>query len=386
MTSQHHWRQTLAIAFAGLLLPLLLACASPGPPRPPSLHLPSLVTDLAAERAGNTVRLHWTTPSGTTDGLGIKGQLTAELCRETGVPGELARGGGKTAPTQPHTACTRLTRLPVKPGPSQATDPLPANLTAEPATLIAYRVQIFNAANRSAGTSRPAFAAAGAAPPPVAQLRGAASRNGAIIEWQTEPATDARIELDRILLPTFSQTTKPAAPTAPKNSLNLAPNLPSEVRLQTPNDSPDPGGTLDRTARKTETYTYQAQRVRTVTLEGHTLELRSAPSPIITVHLADTFPPLPPAELAAVPGENAASIDLSWQPVVDNDLAGYLIYRRAANTTAPFQKLTSKPVTAPAYTDTTTTPGQRYTYRVTAIDATGNESPPSNEAEETARN
>jgi len=370
MIFQHHWRNALAIASASLLVTLLTACASPGPPRPPSLKLPATVTDLTAERVGDTVRLHWNTPSRTTDGLDLKGQLTAELCREI-------------HPTQPHPACTSFTRLPVKPGPSQTSDPLPAELATGPAALVAYRIQIFNSDNRSAGGSHPVFAAAGAAPAPVTQLRGAANRNGAIIEWQPQPASGDLVELDRILLPSFSQTTKPAAPTAAKNPLPMPTNLPTEVRLQTPKDAPDPGGTLDRTAQKAETYTYQAQRVRAVTLDGHALELRSATSPTITVHIADTFPPLAPTGLDAVPGDKPATVDLSWEPVADSDLAGYNVYRRTANST--WQKLTPTPINNPAYTDTTTTAGQHYIYRITALDTTGNESQPSNEAEEIAR-
>jgi len=370
MTSSHQRQRCLAIASASLLLPLLVACASPGPPRPPSLNLARTVTDLTAERIGNQVHLHWTTPTNTTDGLAVQGQLSAEICREA-------------APNRPHSMCTPIKRLPVKAGSTQAIDQLPPSLTDDPATLIAYRVQLLNQSNRSAGLSRPAFAAAGAAPPPIDHLRGNAIRNGAALEWTPQPSFSGWVELNRTLLPAFGPAAKPAAPPASKSPLNFAPDLPSEVRLQTPKDSPDHGGTIDRTAQKTETYTYQAQRVRSVTLEGQALELRSAPSPTITVHIADTFPPQPPTGLAAVSGGAPGSIDLSWEPVPDSDLAGYLVYRRSA-AQAAFQKLTLKPLIGPAYTDTTATAGQRYIYRVTAIDTTGNESKPTGEAEETA--
>jgi hypothetical protein len=186
-----------------------------------------------------------------------------------------------------------------------------------------------------------------------------------------------------VLLPTFSQATKAAAPNPARNQLSLSSNVPAEVRLRTPKDAPDVGGILDRTARKSETYTFRAQRVRAETLAGHALELRSEPSAVITLHIADIFPPQPPTGLTAVPGEGS-TIDLSWQPVADTDLAGYHVHRRAASET-DFQRLTSRPVIGPAFTDTTTVRGQRYVYKVTAIDTTGNESQPSNEVEETAR-
>jgi hypothetical protein len=375
----HPWP---AIASATVLSLLLVACASPGPPRPPSLNLSETVTDLTAQRSGDTVHFHWTTRSDTTDGIDVKGPMTAELCREMGIPTAPAHTSGPNS-KQSSPTCTPLPRVPVKAGPSEATDTLPPNLATGPATLIAYRVRIFNSANRAANPSDPTYVAAGSPPPPILQLRANPSRAGATVQWQREPTSNDWIELDRKLI-SNNQPKKPANTAAPTNNLLAAhPTPPTEVRLQTPKDSPDPGGTLDHTVVKTQTYTYEAQRVRAVTLEGHALELRGALSPAVTVLIADIFPPQPPTGLAAVPGEAAGNLDLSWQPVPDADLAGYLVYRRAANATT-FQRLTPKPLVGPAFTDATATPGQHYIYRVTAIDTTGNESQPSNEAEETA--
>src|SRR5438309_11783271 len=51
---------------AALALPFV-ACGSPGPPEPPSLELPRVVTDLRATRKGDKVTLVWTVPTNTTD-------------------------------------------------------------------------------------------------------------------------------------------------------------------------------------------------------------------------------------------------------------------------------------------------------------------------------
>src|SRR5271168_544844 len=103
----------LQAAPAAALIVCAAGCASPGPPHPPSLDLPEVVKDLTAERVGDVVRLHWTTPSMTTDKLQIKGAMTAEICRinVTGLPQA--------------TACTPVTRLPAQPGPTQAAEALP---------------------------------------------------------------------------------------------------------------------------------------------------------------------------------------------------------------------------------------------------------------------
>jgi hypothetical protein len=273
-------------------------------------------------------------------------------------------------------------RVPATPGPSDAADPLPSTLTTEPASALAYRIRILNPESRSAGLSKPALAASGATPPPVAGLHATSTRNGILIEWQPLPAPSL-IELDRTLV---SPTSKPHPKKSPA-SFTASPAEPTETSLRTSANeinASDPGGTLDRTAQRGQTYTYRAQRLRTVTLKGHTLELRSDPSSLITVSLSDAFPPATPTGLAAIPSNNGTTptIDLSWQPNTDPDLAGYNVYRRVNGT---FERITSTATPGPAFTDTTVTPGTAYAYRITAVDNTGNESKPSTEVTETAR-
>jgi hypothetical protein len=350
---------------AAFLATGLSGCASPGPARPPSLHLPRPATDLTATRTGDNVILRWTTPEKTTDSLKVQPALTAEVCRE--LP--------------PATVCTPVKRLAVHPGPAEASETLPPQLTADPAILLAYRVQLFNAKGHSAGLSTPAFAAAGAAPPPVAGLKVTPAREGAMLEWQPQPAA-ATVELDRILVPAKA----PQKPSA-KQPLQLAPSTPTEVHLRAGGQSSDPGGTIDPTAERGETYRYTAQRVRAITLDGHALEIRSTPSAAITAVMRDVFPPRTPTGLAAIP--SADGIDLSWEPNTEPDLAGYNVYRRQVSATgeaigAP-TRLTPTPAPAPAFSDRTAQPGQSYSYRVTAIDTTGNESPASTEVQESRR-
>ena len=380
--SRQSARPTLIAIAAALLLSLTMGCASPGPPRPPSLQLPEIVADLTAQRIGDSVQLHWTTPSHTTDGIAIPGTITAQLCRQL-----------NPTPHSSSIVCAPLPSLSVRPGPSQTIDRLPSNLITDPVTLLAYHIEIRNAAGHSAGLSQPAFTAAGAAPPDIERLRATPARTGATIEWQPSPQTFP-VELRRTLHPNPSAPTKTPAPVPQKTAATPAPHPPSnlplqftgktstEVRLQAAKDHPDTGGVLDSTAIKGETYSYTAQRVRTVTLDGHTLELRSAISPPITLQIADIFPPTTPTGLVAVPF--AHSIDLSWQPGSDPDLVGYHVYRRELPS-QEFVRLTQIPVVGPAFSDQTAEPGHTYTYRVTAIDASGNQSPPSTEAQETLR-
>jgi hypothetical protein len=377
----------LTTACATLLTSLTVGCASPGPPHPPSLRLPQVVKDLTAERVGDEVHLHWTTPAKTTDKLEIKGRLTAEICRAA-------------ASASPPT-CTPVKRVAVQPGPSQATDILPRSLTLDPVSLLAYRVQIFNTNERSAGQSPEAFVAAGAAPPPVEGLHATPVRAGAMLEWQPQQTT-ASVELGRLLdgapIPTKAARPKTnpkpsqAPTTPPRSPLQSKPPAPPEVKLQTPKQASDAGGTIDSTAQRGEIYHYTAQRVRTVTFPDHSLEMRSPISPPVTVLIKDTFPPQRPTGLAAVPGgitQADASIDLSWQPDTDADLAGYIVYRQQVDSTGALTgqpiRLNPTPVVGPAYRDQTAVAGQRYAYRVTAVDTVGNESAPSADVQERLR-
>jgi hypothetical protein len=393
----------LPAAAAAVLVAFPTGCASPGPPQPPSLNLPEIVKDLTAERVGDVIQLRWTNPTTTTDHLDIKGPVTAALCRIN-------------VSAAPPPVCVPVARLPVTPGPAKADETLPSVLTVDPPVLLAYRVQLFNSHGRSGGLSPESFAASGAAPPPVDQLHATPSPDGAVLQWQQQ-STSASVELDRLPVDSngvvaepasskpssksSSRTTikKPAQPpkkkVAPVSSakpLQMTPAVPAEVKLRTPAQPTDAGGTIDHTAHKGETYRYTAQRVRFVSLGGHSLELRSFISSPVTLVMRDIFPPHAPSGLEAIPGGATPadrSIDLSWTPNTDADLAGYIVYRQeidskgvAAGTAT---RLNVTPVVGPAYRDQTAMAGRRYAYHVTAVDAAGNESAPSETVQETLR-
>jgi hypothetical protein len=378
-----------------LLLPALGAglagCASPGPPLPPTLDLPAVVAanELTATRVGDTVALHWTTPTRTTDKLLIKGAITAIVCRVTpsgtslAAPAKPARpASGKNVPP-----CSPIARQAVAPGPSDAVDPLPAELTAGPPRLLVYHVELLNAKGHSAGLSAPVFAVAGDGEPPLADFRAEATKPGVLLRWRQQAGSGAAVELTRTRLEAPDQATAATAQRKSPTGLPGESKEPAESRFQA--GAADAGGTLDRTALIDHTYTYTAQRVRTVQVGTQTLELRSAPSAAVTVAVHDVFPPEVPAGLVAVPafaGEAPAQkpeIDLSWEPDVEPRVAGYRVYRREGDAGA-WQWLGAALVSVPAYRDDAVVAGRIYTYRVTAVSTEGKESGPSAEVVETA--
>lgn len=120
-------------------------------------------------------------------------------------------------------------------------------------------------------------------------------------------------------------------------------------------------------------YSY---KVRALAAEGaQTAE--SEDSAAVEIVPRDTFPPAVPAGLTGL--YTSGAIELIWSPNLEPDLAGYNVYRREEG--AGQVKLNPELLHSPVYRDAAVTPGHRYAYRVTAVDRSGNESPPSAEAE-----
>ncbi len=359
------------VLFDGLL-GSLAGCANPGPPKPPSLHLPSPPRDLRAERIGDQVQLTWTTAAETTDGLPANLPLFAEICRD------LRASPPSPAPADP-SLCTVVQHLAVAPGPSKAADLLPAPLVQDPAQLLRYRVRVLNAAGRGADPSNIAFAAAGTAPPPVNDLRAASSARGVNLLWQPLDQPAAAIFLQRVLLSTPARPpTQQAKPS--RAGERSSPALTAQtVRLTGAPAGPDRGGLLDLSGQRDATYSYVAWRSRIVVLEGKSLTLRSPDSAPLTFTLRDTTPPAVPAGLAAL--ADGLAVDLSWEPNTEPDFAGYWVERspasEAATSSAPqtWQRINQSLLQAPAYRDQPVAAGSLL-YRVLAADASGNLSQP----------
>ena len=355
---------------------LLGGCASPGNPRAPSLHLQKVAAAPQAERLGDQVLLTWTTPAATTDGGKPEPPLTAVICRET-----------QAAPA----SCTPVLRVPAAPGSNgSAAETLPPALLATPG-LLAYRVELLNRRGRSAGLSEPAFAAAGKAPAPAGSLTLSGQAGGTLIAWAAV-ASPGAMQVSRTPAAATKPPGHPASASAGLNGNPLATVLlrpPDQGRAAGSASGPaSVSGLIDASVLDPRAegvaFRYIAQRVETVTLAAHTLELHGIPSPPAMFTYAFTFPPRAPAGLLAVPALSPPEIDLSWESPDTAAAAGplgYNVYRRGPGESA-FTRLSAKPVATPAFRDATVAPGRTYTYRVTAVDRHGNESPPSAEVQE----
>ena len=351
------WMRLLPAACGALLL---AGCASPGPPRPPSLGLPQPVRDLAAARAGDSVELSYTVPWQSTDKLPLRGAtVRGVLCREVEHQGCTVVAGLAPELHGQHNLATWH-------------DSLPSALASGPPRLLSYRVEFFNDTGRSAGPSDAAITVAGSAPEVVNDFHAEGSRLGVVLRWDAAPAAEGEVILKR-------EDLTPESATATQAGKRDKPRV---VWLQS---NATAGSTLDATAQPGTPYRYTAVRQRVAQLGGSNLHYRSAASAPIEFALLTIYPPPVPTGLTAAgfaPDGGSYAVDLVWQPVDDAGqiagLAGYNVYREpldaASRSAGERIRLNAQPVPLPAFHDATAQTMQRYRFSVTAVDNRGNES------------
>jgi len=131
----------------------------------------------------------------------------------------------------------------------------------------------------------------------------------------------------------------------------------------------------DKTFKFGEKYKYF---VRAVSLGTNGRQVESLDSNTIKASPIDKYPPAQPSKptIAASNGRLA----LFFAPNVENDLAGYNLYR-SEDPNLPFPdkwtKLNTDLLTKTTYQDERVESGHRYYYRITAVDTSGNVSEPS---------
>jgi len=335
---------------------ILVACGTPGAPQPPSLRLPKPVEDLRAVRQGDKVILTWTSPSVTTDDGGIRGAATARICRSLLAGERECRDKAADIPSLPGQKAT-------------FTDDLTPLLQSARQDFVSYNVEVLNDRGRSAGPSNAVtilLAPSMTAPQNVsAQL----DRNGVTISWTgTEPP--------------------PAGALRAEYRYRVLRSVAGEASAETVvGEAPARAGSgsfTDRNFQWERRYAYRVAGVtRVLSRDGRVLgEFEGDPGARVVVNAHDSFPPAAPRDLQAVYSgvETQRSIDLTWTPNDDADLAGYHVYRREG--AGNFARISSEAARTPSFRDTNVQPGRTYTYSVTAVDERGNESQSSQPASE----
>lgn len=355
-------RSTLT-RFLVLTAPLLFsACATIGPPQPPSLNLPKPPLDLRAARKGDRVILTWSIPTKTTDRQTVRTIGSTQICRGSELK-ECGTPVGKTTTPVPKPT-TQVKKPKVE---ASYTDTLPPALkTDTPGASTSYAVEVLNRDGRGAGLSNLARVPLLRAVPPPPDFQAKVTAQGIVLSWTNN-------------LPTGSPNLRYLYRVYRRQEGAAEAALAGEVQA----GSDSHLSLTDSNFEWEKTYQYHAEAVTIITEPNKPeVQIEGDDTPVVTVFADDVFPPAVPSGLQAVfsgPGQQPF-IDLVWAPVSDVDLAGYNIYRHEEG--SALTKLNTEPVKSPAYRDTNVVSGKRYIYSVSAVDVRGNESARSEDTSE----
>lgn len=423
------WRRVAAVSL-GAFLALAAACGKKGDPEPPLLPVPQAVSDLGVQQRGDRLILRFGYPRTTTAGLPLPEldrievfelvrpavrplppppeETDEETGEETGeeesaadlgteppgegeqqetVPDDEPDGARPTA-SEPDedrwvppvvdaqtftagatprttlrgdelTAAVRgdqvLVELPLAAGDGPSAAP------GEPPPSHFFAVRTAAGDYVSAFSNRPAILPT-EPPPPPRGLELTARADGVAVAWEPVVAAEGEAEGEE------------ARGAAGVEGYNLYRRLGTERDFDRPLE-PVRGaasdGIIDRRARYGGRYVYAVTSVlsRRPLVESGIVQTAE-------VHYRDTFAPPPPDGLVALADEGG--IRLLWNAGEADDLAGYRIYRRAG--AGPWEPLLAEPTLEVDYEDASARPGIEYGYRVTAVDAAGNESEPGDDA------
>src|SRR6266567_2196614 len=180
--------------FLALGAPLMLAaCATIGPPQPPSLELPKPPTDLRATRKGDRVNLTWTAPSLTTDRQRMRSVGPTRVCRsletvlmQCGTP--VGEAAAQSNPNPSKSSSQKIV--------GSYTDTLPKQLQSDgPSGFIAYAVEVVNAEGRGAGLSNQVRVSSARTLAPPANFGAQVTSQGVVLTWTSTltPATSGQL-------------------------------------------------------------------------------------------------------------------------------------------------------------------------------------------------
>ena len=342
---------------------MMAACATMGPPQPPSLELPKPPSDLRAVRKGDRVTLTWTIPTTTTDRQTVRSMGHTRICRAIGV--ELTQCGTPVGEAIVHPGASAPKSSKQKPAGSY-TDALPVQLEADNSNAVAaYAIEALNVDGRGAGLSNRVRVSLARTLPPPRDFSPRVTGQGVVLSWTGDvPPANSAHYLYRVYRSAEGSSQR-----------TLAGELPVGTELNF--------SLTDSSIEWEKTYEYRAETVTITTQENKPdTMIEGDDTPAVKVFVHDVFPPAVPSGLQAVfsgPGQKPF-IDLIWAPVTDVDLDGYDVYRHEEGA-APV-KVNAERLKTPAYRDTSVVSGKKYFYSVSAVDVRGNESARSEEASE----
>jgi len=357
-------RKAQALAVTLTVTLMFAACATIGPPLPPSLDLPKPPLDLRAVRKGNRVTLAWTIPATTTDRQLIRSLGPTRICRATTALTECGTPIAET--TTPSAAAPATTKQ--KPRGSYE-DQISNLVNGGDSDIVTYAVEVLNTEGRGAGLSNQVSVPLVRTLAAPREFQAHADSHGVVLSWSSDPAPAEQQPGLHYLYRVYRHTEDGKGEV-----------LAGELEAATETSFI----LTDSTIEWQKTYEYHAEAVTLIDAPGkRPVEIEGDDTPEVKIFADDVFPPAVPTALQAVfsgPGQKSF-VDLVWAPVSDVDLAGYNVYRHEGGSVPV--KVTPELVKTPAYRDASVASGKHYVYSVSSVDVRGNESARSEEADET---
>lgn len=336
---------------AALMLAAILSTAACGRKSdiiPPGTVLPAAVADLSAECREGMVILSWTSPGRNTRGEPLTGLSGFVVMRASG---DLSGEGCMCEFSQvadidlevPEDALVRGNRV-------AWTDRDPA---AGPGMRYAYKVAAYNSDGYYGPDSYEVRLTLLSPPNPPEPVTATVGDGSVLLGWRASDK-NARYNVYR--------TDANGVPAG--NPANIEPVASASF--------------MDTGLTNNDEYFYRVTALYISPFEGEPYS-EGAATAVVSATPADVTPPDAPDGLRAVPGDGF--VLLSWLPSTAQDIAGYVLYRRAGSDATPV-KLAELAGMGITYKDTGVTPGVEYAYTVAAFDTAKprNESAPSGAA------
>jgi len=332
-------------------------CGKRGPIYPPLVKIPQKIEDLEVFQMGNTLVLHWTTPTSYMDGNPIHGDITVELWLLK-VEKELAKQQGGV--TEENFTSKALLHETIKQedfakfqdpesGPSEGlTYTYELSFEELSQMVFVFGLRIMDSKDKVSGFSSLKPFIPKSVPLPPLELQTMMRENSVAIEWKPPEKN-------------IDSSTPPSVA-----GYNVYRESENEGFHRINATLIEETSFVDRDFVYNVTYRYyvraSATRSSTYTESGN--------SKAVEILTEDTLIPIAPTGLVAIAGENFVS--LSWNSNKETDLAGYRVWR-GSDSEEEFTAMTEL-IAENVYHDSKVEKNQRYYYAITALDVNGNES------------
>lgn len=367
LTSYH----SLSAAF--LIASILPGCASPGAPVTRESQKPLPVTDLSATQVSNSIVLSFTLPKQTVHGGVIAETPALQIYRAfENVPS--SSGGAEkprlvvTIPSQMMTRYEHDSRIVF---PDILT---PDDLAAHNGMEAVYEVRT-RIGRSSSAPSNPFRIRILAAPPPIRDLRAQIMNNAIELDWSAPQIVTASSEQPSIEYEVYREVSGTGAQQSEKqeNAGQRGAEKSAEFKLLGQTSQPS---YKDQAVESGRIYSYVVRS----TAKYVSGSVESQDSNRVEIAFAPISQPAAPERLVGtvIPGNGPAlpTVELSWAIGPETNIAGYNVYRSDTES-SPGTRVNTSLVLVPVFRDSSVASGQRYFYRVTAVNRAGDESEPS---------